>query len=426
MKTYLTSLALALASTASAAGPYNAVVDAAGSGDYLTVSEAIAAVPDSLDSPWLILVKPGSYCEHVVVPASKPNIHLIGTDPATTTIHYSMNIGKAPEQLPRYDKTSYWLYSTNNPRSSRFGQGKAVVVVDAPGFLSHGISYVNDWGVGSSSGPQALAMYSNADRVSFSRCAFRSFQDTWRTADADSCRNFARNCLIEGAVDYMYGGGDAFVDSCTFYNVRAGSVIVAPNHGTPEYGYVLNRCTIDGNNASTDGHLKLGRPWKGNPKTVWLNTTALIPIAPEGWSDMGAIPAIFAEYNTMHRDGTPVDLSRRKSTFTARGTGETGSCPATLTAAEAARYTYDNVVKGADRWDPRAMTEELASPRDIALSSGLLTWSPVEGAAGYMVYDGDDIIGLVTEPSFKLESPVKVSLKVRAVNPWGVPGNIGI
>lgn len=426
MKTFLTSLALACATQAFAAGPYNAVVDAAGSGDYLTVSEAIAAAPDSLTSPWLILVKPGAYEEHFTVPASKPYIHLIGTDAATTSIHYMTNIGKAPEELPRHDKTAYWLYSIRNPRSSRYGHGMAVVVVEAPHFLSHGISYVNDWGVESYSGPQALAMYSNADCVAFSRCAFRSFQDTWRTADSDSARNYAADCLIEGAVDYMYGGGDAYVDSCTFYNVRGGSVIVAPNHGTPEYGYVMDRCVIDGNSASADGRQKLGRPWKGNPKAVWLNTTALIPIAPEGWSDMGAIPAVFAEYNTMLRDGTPVDLSARKSSYTARGTGETGSCANTLTAAEASRYTYDNVVKGADGWDPRAMTAVLPAPRNITLTDGLLSWNPVDGAAGYMVCDGNDIIGLVSEPSFRLETPVKVSLKVRAINPWGVPGNTGI
>ena len=41
-----------------------------------------------------------------------------------------------------------------------------------------------------------------------------------------------------------------------------------------------------------------------------------IPIAPEGWTDMGAVPALFAEYNSMDKDGNPIDLNNRKTTYT--------------------------------------------------------------------------------------------------------------
>ena len=48
--------------TAQAAGPYDAVVAADGTGDYRTVSEAIAAAPAGSERrPWRILVKSGSY-----------------------------------------------------------------------------------------------------------------------------------------------------------------------------------------------------------------------------------------------------------------------------------------------------------------------------------------------------------------------------
>ncbi|MFR7465451.1 MAG: hypothetical protein ACLUVG_12140 [Phocaeicola vulgatus] len=37
-----------------------------------------------------------------------------------------------------------------------------------------------------------------------------------------------------------------------------------------------------------------------------------IPLAPEGWTNMGTIPALFAEYNSMDMNGKTLDLSCRK------------------------------------------------------------------------------------------------------------------
>lgn len=422
-------LVTATVTGARASSPYNAVVDCNGTGDYLTVSEAIAAAPSESGTPWLILVKRGDYRELVTIPADKPNIHLIGQGRDNTTIHYPINYGGKPENLPRYNKTNYWPHSKNNPESPLYGQKTAVVDIKAPGFLASGIAFVNDWGTEASSGPQALAMYSNADKTAFGDCSFRSFQDTWRTADSDSARNYASRCLIEGAVDYIYGGGDMFVENSTLYNVRAGSVIVAPNHGTPAYGYVLRDCTIDGTPEAADGKLKLGRPWQRAPRTVYINTLALIPIAEQGWDEMGTVPAIFAEYNTIGRDGKPVDLSGRKSEYHPRKnkagiTPPEGSCQNVLTADEAEAYTYENVIKARDGWDPRAMLRRLDAPKGLTIEGETLSWEPVEGAAGYIVYDGDDIIATVTEPSATVPAKVKCSYKVRAVNASGVPGNL--
>ena len=50
-----------------------------------------------------------------------------------------------------------------------------------------------------------------------------------------------KRLLYQGAVDYFYGGGDVLAESCTFYNVRSGSVIVAPSHENPAYGYAFRQ-----------------------------------------------------------------------------------------------------------------------------------------------------------------------------------------
>ena len=94
--------------------------------------------------------------------------------------------------------------------------------------------------------------------------------------------------------------------------MRRGSVIVAPCHKTAKWGYVFRHCTIDGNaEAARDAKTKLGRPWHDSPRAVYIHTTMRIPLAPEGWTEMCAIPALFALYDCRDAQGIPVDLSRR-------------------------------------------------------------------------------------------------------------------
>ena len=67
---------------------YDAVVSADGSGQYASVQSAIDAAPTGRTTPWLIFIKKGRYNEHIVVPESKPHIHLIGQDRDETVITF--------------------------------------------------------------------------------------------------------------------------------------------------------------------------------------------------------------------------------------------------------------------------------------------------------------------------------------------------
>ncbi|MDR2146587.1 MAG: pectin esterase, partial [Tannerella sp.] len=147
---------------------------------------------------------------------------------------------------------------------------------------------------------------------------------------------------------------------CTFYNVRSGSVIVAPRQKTAKYGYVFRNCIVDGNSAAADGNQRLGRPWHDSPKTVYIQTTMRIPIHPEGWMDMGSVPALFAEYGSRDTTGNLLDLSQRKTEYNGRD-GVSGSCRTTLTKDEADKLVYENIIPGDDGWDPRRMIK-LNSP----------------------------------------------------------------
>lgn len=338
-----------------AAQHYHATVAQDGSGNYTSVQEAISAAPENRKEPWCIFVKNGSYREQVTVPKNKPHIHLIGQDKNNTVIHHNLNVGGRPKEGEDTSKAEYWQHSVHNPNSEVAGFEGSVVKVEGNHFYSENISYVNDWGTKSQKGPQALAMMLRGDCAAFYNCIFRSFQDTWMTSKDDSHRLYAKDCRIEGAVDYFYGGGDALLENCTFYNTRSGSVIVAPCHKNAKFGYVFRNCIVDGNEAAADGRQKLGRPWHNSPITVYINTTMRIPVAPEGWTNMGTIPGLFAEYNSRDTEGNMLDLSCRKTEYEGRGDeAGKGSCRASITKDEADKLTYERIIMRNDGWNPRA------------------------------------------------------------------------
>ena len=400
--------------------PFDAVVAQDGSGDYRSVQEAIDAAPDSLTSPYLIFVKNGAYEEQVVIPETKPFLHLIGQDKEQTIIHLKLNVGGRPENL----EEDYWKYSVHNPESINFELEGAVVVVKAPHFYTENISYINDYGVMAQNGPQALAMKSHADCAAFNNCIFRSFQDTWMTTTKDHERHYVNNCWIEGAVDYLYGGGDVLVENSTFYNVRSGSVIVAPCHTESRFGYVIRDCIVDGNEQASDGKQLLGRPWHNSPKAQFVNTEMRIPVAAEGWTDMGTAPGLFAEYGSRDADGNSVDLSARKTeySYTHEGKKKSGSSRTSITQDEADQLVYANMIPGEDGWDPRAIMNRLPAPESIKVSDNGVNWTPVQDARGYIVLDGDEVAGFSTDNSCRLMHAPRGEVTVKAINAYGAIG----
>ncbi len=401
---------------------FDAVIAKDGTGDFTSVQAAINAAPEGRTMPYLIFVKNGQYEELVKIPKTKPFIHLIGQDKEKTIIKFWINNGGSND--------IGYEYSTNNPASATFGY-QSVFQVDATDFYTENITYLDAYGVEKQAGPMGLAMRSTNDRQSFNNCKFRSYQDTWFTTTTNvSDRHYVNNCWIEGAVDYFYGAGDVYVENTTFCNVRSGSVIVAPCHkpGT-KWGYVMQNCTIDAALEGVGAQHALGRPWHDAPITVWLYTTMLTTISPTGWNNMGAIPALFAEYNSIDGNGDPVDLSHRRTeyTYTRDGQTYTGSCRATITAEEAAGYTYENVLAGpGDDWNPRRFFEPVEAPQDVQLNSDnkTLTWTASPFAICYIVINGDEQVVGITKDTWLTVDDSASAYTVRPVNEYGSLGTI--
>ena len=361
---------------------YQSIVAADGSGDYTSVQAAIDAVPEDNLCQYRIFVKAGTYREHVYIPLGKSRVSLIGEG--------------ADKVFISDDKKS------GGPDAIIVDKG-ATVVVHANDITFQGISFVNSYGVEAEDGPQALALYAKGDRIALNRCAILGYQDTYRTSEAFNGRNYVSNSLILGAVDFIYGSGNAWIEQCTIkINRKSGGWIVAPKHRpTTEWGYVFNNCTLtaDGNPAETS--ILLGRPWHYQPQTVFLNTRSEITIPDEGWDPcMNGLPSVFAEYNTVDANGKPLDLSKRINRYYRIEKGDTIWCTAknVLTAEEAARYTVEAVMAGNDNWNPVRIFQPSSQP------------------IGYAVFADDKLVAIVPTLEAKYKD---ARYQARPINAYG-------
>ena len=120
---------------------------------------------------------------------------------------------------------------------------------------------------------------------------------------------------------------------------------------------------------------------------------------------MGGLPALWAEYNTVDKDGNPVDLSQRETYYwywidkEAGTKAEVFNVKNTLTAEEAAEYTIKNVCGGSDNWQPDLMCEACDAP--IVKGEGSrLSWQAVPYAICYVITKNGEVAGFTQETSF--------------------------
>src|SRR5690242_2496692 len=86
------------------ADPKTITVAADGSGDFKTIQEALAAVPDNATDRTTLHIKPGTYEGPIVVAKSKPNVTFQGDDAATTIVNWSRNVqDPIPEGADRFN-----------------------------------------------------------------------------------------------------------------------------------------------------------------------------------------------------------------------------------------------------------------------------------------------------------------------------------
>lgn len=265
---------------------------------------------------------------------------------------------------------------------------------------------------------RCVALQENASKAVYKNVRLLSNQDTYYTRATK--RTYWEGGMITGTVDYLCGGGDIFFNGVTLYNNKRGSgdCITAPATSS-DWGYVFSNCTIDGA-AEQDGAYSLGRPWQGSPRAVYINTTMKIIPSAAGWSDMGAVPGLFAEYNSHTESGAPVDCSNRKTSFKSNDVMVPVTYNPVLTAEEAAKFTVENVLAGDDGWQPQLLTEQANTP-NVTVESGILKWNASDYVFCYAICKNGKIVEFTNETSWTIPADATDEdyFSVRAANNMG-------
>ena len=273
-----------------------------GSGDYTTIQDAIDAVAEGEEAT--IHIMAGTYEGMVKV----------GTRQKASTKRISL-IGEG------MDKT---IITAANGKNT-IGNGKdvrdyATLAVFAPDFYAQGLCIQN---TGGKEAGQALALHVDGDRQTYYRCKIAGYQDTHRTKKGT--RSYYKECVIEGAVDYIYAGGTCWFEHCTL-NCVASGYITAPEditvYTTAEngkkiwLGFIFNDCVVTKASDVSNNSVSLGRCW-GAEKcgSLFMNCQLNHVIKKAGWDTMGGndgTNSYYAEYK--NKDGAELaDVSQRIS-----------------------------------------------------------------------------------------------------------------
>ncbi len=326
---------LCLAVTLRAAAP-DAIVAADGSGTHATVQAAVDAAPAGRTTPWVILIKPGRYAGHLVVPAEKPFLTFRGEDAATTVITDGRNFNTLKPDGGKY----------TTPES-------ATALIQAGDFTAENITFENS--TTREDRIQALAIYMTGDRGVFRRCRFLGWQDTVRadsprrpggSTEPDTprpegnARQYFVDCYIEGHVDFIYAASTAVFDRCHIHGKADGYITAASTPQAAAFGYVFLDCKVT-TGPLVDKGVYLGRPWRQFAATAFLRTELAGNVRAEGWHNWGKPAneqtARYAEYGST---GPGARLEQRVP------------WAKQLTDEEAKAYTAEKILAGKDGWNP--------------------------------------------------------------------------
>lgn len=278
------------------------IVSQNGDGDFLTITEAVNAIPYPMSAR--ILIKGGMYREKLFI--DKRKLEIVGEGAENTILSFSDGA--------YYPHPDGRLYGTFRSYTAFFG-GEHVSVKN--------LTVENTAGDGQIAG-QAIAAYVDAKCAYFENVHFLGCQDTLFTAPLplaprspgsfvgprektprSESYQYYKNCLIRGDIDFIFGGADSVFQDCEIYSNNRGEAangyIAAPC--TPEggLGYLFLNCRLCSQAAPCTVYL--GRPWREHAKATYLDCEMGEHIAPAGWDNwddpQNEKTSRFAEYNSI-------------------------------------------------------------------------------------------------------------------------------
>ena len=321
-------------------------------GAYRSISAALEAaercVPD-VTVPVRVLVAPGEYRERVEI--RRPHVTLEGETADSVRI-----VGGLGAKMPSEDGSG---------QDGRLGTFRTyTVLVDADDVTLAGLTIENDAGDGREVG-QAIALYADGDRLVVDACCIKGHQDTLflgplpphevkpggfigpkQFAPRRVGRQYFRRCRIEGDVDFIFGGACAYFEGCEIRSLNRnmdvnGYVTAASTPEGEPYGFVFHGCSFTAAQDVAPDSVYLGRPWREWAQTVLIDCWLGQHIKREGWWDW-AKPAA---HERAHYAGASLHGPASDAENWAPWAHE-------LDATATTRYAREQVLSGADGWDP--------------------------------------------------------------------------
>lgn len=330
---------------------YDCVVAQDGSGDYLTIQDAILSIRDyKPEGRQRILVKKGTYEEKVIVPTYKTNISLIGEDRDECILiwHDHANLqntgrfegvvlGSVADAMGHDNQLIH-----GSDRGHRAGTFESyTLLVLGEGFECENMTIVNDamthynpdWYTTHSNAAkvgQAVTVHCEGDRSVFRNCHIHGFQDTVFTGNARS-RQIFYGCYIDGTVDFIFGPATVWFEDCEIRSIGNGYLTAASTPAENPYGYVFKHCKVTADPYAE--RVYLGRPWRNWANVIFMECELPATIHEAGWHNWSdprrELTARYAEY---------------KNTGAGAGISKRVSWSRQLTDAEAKEVTLENVM----------------------------------------------------------------------------------
>lgn len=274
--------------TTGAAPPNRAALDVAldGSAPFCSLQGALDVIPPNNTSPVTISIAAGTYHE-IVYFNSKSNVTIRGASRETTVFE-----GVNNEKL--------------NPGSKR----RALIGGDATDGLTITKLTIRNQTPQDGSQAEALRLES-CDKCVVTDATIVSLQDTllW------SGRLYAKNCLIEGNVDYIWGTGAVYFDGCEIRTIGRTGVIVQSRNTASGYGYVFVDSKITSDAGLTGIALaRIDDSVYPASHVAYVNCQLSSGIVASGWTITGGGGTSmlrFWEYQSVGANGQPVNVGSR-------------------------------------------------------------------------------------------------------------------
>jgi len=202
--------------------PDSIIVDHSGRGQFITITDALAALPDFAYQRVVIFIRNGVYEEKIRLTQNYVTLRGEGRD--STIIRY-------------YQKRPDW-------EANKDYIGPAVVNIHADDIILENLTVENTQ---PEIEPHAFAIYGKGTRTILRNCnLLGKGGDTVSLWNYQEGMYYHANCRFEGAVDMVCPRGWCFIRDSQFFEVKTSAAIWHDGHNDPDQKFVIVNSTFDG------------------------------------------------------------------------------------------------------------------------------------------------------------------------------------